>query len=258
MAFKILHSFVVNLDKEVEKTETRTENGQEITVKTKVKEPVPHTIVFKEPTRREKQELSLFYGTSYNEALDKKLWPKILVVQKYLKDPTSPLSQNEDRNLSALYSQLDSLRNDHLRLSTLPESDEQKTKLKEVTMQYIAVRQRAEDIESAYSSLFAHTAENYAQDQAIQWEIFNLFYLQTGDKYEPLFKGANFEEKQTYMFDLEDKNDELYFASINKMSLYAGLYFMGRAVTPDDFKKLEEELAKQLAIKADETKPVTP
>ena len=51
---KHLHKFVINIEKEVEKTEVKQENGQEITVKTKVKEQVPHTFILKKPGRGER------------------------------------------------------------------------------------------------------------------------------------------------------------------------------------------------------------
>ena len=59
------------------------------------------------------------------------------------------------------------------------------------------------------------------------------------------------------MFDLEDKHDELYFEAVYKMSIYAGLYFTNSAVKPEDFKKFEDEWARLLAVKAEETKPET-
>ena len=102
MPIKRLHSFEVNTSREIEEVQTSIQDGKEITVKTKVKKDVPTTFIIKEPNRRERQDLSLFYGVSYNEALEKKLMPKVLMVQKVLRngDGSSPLSLDEDKNLA--------------------------------------------------------------------------------------------------------------------------------------------------------------
>lgn len=243
---KKLHSFEIKQEKEVEKVDVRQENGQEITVKTKVKEEVPIEIVLKEPSRRERQELSLFYGVAYNDALEKRLLPRVLLVQKFLKDANSPLSQDEDKNLAQMYQKLESLSNDYMRANALPESDEQKKRKDQLLKDFLGLQKKATDIETSYRSLFAHTAENYAQNKAITWLVLNLSYIANGNDFTPIFKGKDYDEKETYLFDLEDKEDPIYFKSVDKLSTYWTLYFLGQATSAEDFKKIEEQLLKEL------------
>ncbi len=257
---KLLHSFEIVLEHTEIKKDVIEENGSKITKETPVKIMVPHTIVFKEPSRREKQELSLFYSVTYTEALDKKLWPKVLMVQKLLKDPSSPLSQGEDENLSKLYEELEGIRNDLFRVGSLPETEEQKIKKEQLSVKYLSLQRKVMDIETAYQSLFAHTAESYAKDLTLQWIVYNLFYIRDGEKYKPFFEGKDFESRRDFAYGLEEKNDELYLKSVDKMALYAGLYFLGQANKSEDFKSIDVALLEQLKqseIKSEKTEEKT-
>ncbi len=248
MSFKTLHSFTVTIDKEIEKIETRNENGQEITIKSKQISPVVHTVVLKEPTRREKQDLSLWYGKCYNEALTLHgLSPRVFMVQRLARDPNSPLSQDDDKNLAKMYENLEHLRNDYMRVNALPESDEQKVKKETLLLDYLSLQKKVLDIETAYRSLFAHTAENYAQNKAITWLILYLSYVKNGDKYDPFFPGKDYSSREDISFDLDNAIDSLYLKSIDKLSTFWGMYYLGQATKPEDFIKLEEDFAKQLA-----------
>lgn len=247
MSLKKLHSFVVNVKKEVSKTETRTENGKEISETSKVKENVPHTIILKSPTRRDKQSLSVFYTVKYNQGLEMGMMPKAVLVQKFLKDPDSPLSQDDDKNITECYTKLESLQNDLVRLNSLDDTPENTTRKGKVYSEFLTTQKKIMDIETAYRSLFAHTTESYAQNQALSWLVLHLTYIQVGDgEPYPMFPGNSFKDKEDILFDLEDKEDELYFSSLERLSMYASLYFSGGASKPEDFEKIEKEYEAQL------------
>lgn len=251
MSFKTLHSFTVSLNKEVEKIVSRVENGQEITIKSKVTEPVPFVICLKEPTRRERQELSLWYGKNYNEALTVHgLSPRVLMVQKFLKDPSSPLSQDDDKNLAKIYDRMEELKNDIVRINAIPDNDLTKDKKDKLLTEFISLQKKAIDVESCYQSLFAHTAENFAQNRAVSWLAIMLSYVKKGENnYEALFQGKDFAAKEECLYELEENKDELFQKYIDKLSTFWGLYFMGNTTSPEDFKKLEDEFNKQMAEK---------
>lgn len=251
MKIKQLHSFIVNVNKEIEEISTTTQDGKEITVKSKVTKEIPVTFVIKEPNRRERQELSLFYGVAYNEALEKKLMPKVLLVQKVLRngDSDSPLSLDEDKNLAKMYDQINEYRNDFIRLNSLADSEEQKKRKEEVLGNYLTVQKKIIDVESSYRSLFAHTAETYAQNKAITWLVLNLSYKvnDKGDE-EIYFAGKSFDDKENTLFDMEEKNDDLYYKVVDKLSTYCSLYFLGQATKPEDFKEIEERIKKETEL----------
>lgn len=251
MSIKRLHTFTVKLNREVEDISTSTQDGKEITVKSKVVKEVPITFAIKEPNRRERQDLSLFYGISYNEALEKKLMPKVLLVQKVLRngDSDSPLSLDEDKNLAKMYEQINSYRDEFIRLDVDNITEEQKKRKEEVLSNFIILQKKIVDIQTAYQSLFSHTAEAYAQNKMATWAVLNLSY-KVNDKgeEEPYFAGKTFEDKENTMFDLEEKRDELYFKAIEKLSTYCGLYIIQKLVTPEQFKEFDEQMEKEAKL----------
>lgn len=265
MSFKTLHSFTVHLDQEVTVEEERIENGQPIKVSRKDIKPVPYTIVLKEPTRREKQDLSMFHGKCMTEAVvTHGLAPRMLLIQKFSRDPDSPLSQDEDKNLAKMYDRMNELQNDLVRVKALPEDSDTKEKSEKLWLEVQILRKKIMDIESSYQTLFAHCAENYAQNRAIVWLTLFLSYIDkgAGTDNKTLFPGKNFTDREDGMYNMDERvqlskakpdevklthEEKLYEACVEKLSTYWALYFLGHASTQEDFKKLEEEMGKQLA-----------
>lgn len=256
MSFKTLYQFPVNIDQEVEEVTTKSENGQEITIKTKVKKSVPVKILMKELTRREKQDLNVWYAKNYNEAINVHgLSPRVFIVQKFLRDPNNPLSEDQDRNLAKMYEDLEAAKNDYVRVSALKDDEYSQDRKQRIVQNFITLQRKVMDIETAYKSIFAHTAENFAQNKAITWLVLFLSYSQKGEAApEPLFLGKDFAEKEDRLFNLEDSSDPLYMAAVEKLSTFWGLYYFGQASTKEDFDKVEADFAKQLEDerKADE------
>ncbi len=253
-SFKTLHSFVINLDKEVTETATRTENGQEITVKTKVTKPVPHTVILKEPGRKERQDLAMFQTIMYNEAITKGLLPKVVMQQKVAKDASSPLSEDEDKNIAAMNVRLQELSNDYMRLSANhePDTEELKARKERLLLEYSVLHKRVEDLNTAYQSVYAYTAESYMQTKTMSWLSLFLTYVQReGDvKPEPMFLGADFAAKEERAGDMEDTGDPLYKAALEKLPTYWMLFLFGRASKPEDFVRVEQEWARQVEAAA--------
>lgn len=248
MSFKTLHQFTVTVDKEVEETTTTTQDGKEITTKVKVKKAVPTVIVLKEPTRRERQEISLFSNVAYNEGINLGLLPKLVMTQKLSRDPTNPISGDDDKTLASMSSKLQELANDYIRLNaqSATESDEARERKEKLLLEYIALQKKVTDINTAYQSVFAHTAEQYSQNRSLIWLTLFLSYIKVAEgKYEPMFPGADFKAKEDRLGEMEDGGDEVYLKAVDKLSTYTMLFYFGRASKPEDFARIEEDWMKQ-------------
>lgn len=248
MSFKTLHQFTVNLDREVTETTTREEGGQTITVTAKVVKPVPHTVILKEPARPEKQALGLFQQVTYNDAIRLGLLPKVTMQQKLALDPDAPMSEGEDAKLREMEARLRELSNDYLRLAAVSErTDEIKAQLAAMEAEHAALTKRIEDRVVPYQSVYAYTAESYTQTKTLSWLTLFLTYVKTGDgKPEPMFTGADFAAKEARAAELEDADDALYKAALEKLPTYWMLYLFGRASKPEDFARIEAEWVKQV------------
>lgn len=251
-AFKTLHSFPVTVDQEVTEREEREENGQKVTVERKVTKPVTHTIVMKEPSRSERKNLALHQTVMYNEAITLGLLPKALMQRKLSTNAAGPLSADEDTKLAEMESKLIEMANDYMRLSALPQTDDLKTQKDKTLTEWAALRKRVEDLNTAYQSVYAHTAESYMQNKTLMWLNLFLTYIQRGDKPEILFEGADFAAKEERAGEMEDTGDPIYKALTdgNKLSLYWSLYLFGRASSHDDFVRIEDEWKKQMEAAA--------
>lgn len=261
MAFKPLHQFTIMLDKEIEETSTRVENGAEITTKAKVTKSVPHIIVLKEPTRKEKQALSLFSSQAHNNAVNMGLLTKLAMIQKISKSMGDPLSSDADTNLAAMNSRLQELANDYIRYNTQPDqTDEIKERKARLSTEYMALSKKVADLETAYQSVFANTAEQYQQNQVLTWLALFLTFVQVNGKPEPMFVGATFEVKEDRLGDLEDAQDKLYLAAVQKVSTCWMLFYFGQAASASDFEIWEQRWLKEIdaskKVSEDSSKPL--
>ncbi len=251
-SFKTLHSFTVNLDQEVTETNTRTENGQEITVKSKVTKSVPHTIVLKEPSRKERQELTLFQQITYNKAIELGLLPKLIMQQKLGKD-SGALTEDEDKNIATMTARLQELSSEYLRLSTdkTPDTDEVKARKEKLLQDYGTLYKKVEDLNTSYQSVYAYTADTYTQNKTLSWLLLFLTYTKSAPdaKPEPLFAGSDFASKETHAEDMDDAGSPLWKALMadDKLTTYWQLFLFNRANKTEDFVRIEDEWKRRMA-----------
>ena len=258
-SFKTLHSFTVNLDQEVTETTTRQEGGQTITVSSKVVKTVPHTILMKEPSRRERQDLTLFQQVAYNKAIELGLLPKVVIQQKLGRDAQGTLSESEDKTLIAMNRRLQDLSSEYMVLHATGDkvTDEQAARRERLLLEFMTLQRKAIDINEAYQSVYAYTAESYMQNKTLSWLTVFLTYVRATPEAAPtpLFAGGDFDAREARAGDLEDAKDPLYEAvmafdervQMAKLSAYWGLYLFNRASKGEDFVRIEGEWAKQAA-----------
>jgi hypothetical protein len=258
MSFRTLHSFTVTLDRKVQETSTRVENGQTITTTSDVVKPVPFTIILKEPSRREKQDLVLFQSVTYNKAIELGLLPKLVMQQKLGKEVANPLSKEEDANLRAMTERLLALSNDFMQLSgdalTMVDTESVKERKERLLIEYMTLQSKVIDMKAAYQSVYDHTAERYTENKTLQWLTLFLTYVTepgTSDSVpRPFFPGSDYTTKEDKLGDMEDSKDELYGKALEKLPYLWMLFLYGKASTPEEFAKVEEEFKKQAEAEA--------
>lgn len=259
--FRTLHTFTVTLDKQVTEKTTREENGQRITVETPVTKAVPYTIVLKEPSRNERTDLALFKDVTYGKAITLGLLPKA-VMQQVIKanNPKNPLTEDEDKALATIGARLTELSAEYNRLKPAKEGEplsaEQIERRKEVLVEYLTLAKKAEDLSAAYQSVYASTAETFTQTKMLTWLGLFLTYVKDPEMAadavpRPLFPGSDYAAKETALNDLDEAKDPLFRKVIDKLPAYWQLYLFGRASTTAEFKAIEEEWAKEEALRAE-------
>jgi hypothetical protein len=238
---KELYRFKTTIKQSVEKTEVKNENGQEITVKSKVEEPIEYNIILKKLARGETDAFRLFYGSQLKKAIDAGLITKAVLINKHIDGAGALLSKETAKRIAELNINIEKVRDDLVFLGETGEDQEKIDKQTELLAKLVDNQRELQAIENSNQVIFQNTAENYAQERANLWLIFNLTFVEKDGKVEPLFKGASFQEKEESYFDLEEKQDPLYNSVAAKIAIFWGFYGSNRASTKEDFEKIEKE-----------------
>lgn len=236
---KILHEWTITQTKEVEETGPETVNGQVVQVTRKVKKEVPTKMALKAATRRELRAAELHYGKEFNRYVTLGFLPRSILVNKHLDLTGGVLSQKERVQAAKLAERHAQLESDLVR--SLNEPEEVKAKIRN---ELVAVRTEMSDINSANEAVFNHTAEAKAQSSLQNWFIYHLIMIDEAGKWAPYFKGDTFDAKEEFMWKLEETNDPFFVLAVDKISTYIWMFNRGLE-TPEQFKAMEEELAKQ-------------
>lgn len=247
---KTLYTFSIDIEKEVEKSETVTVDGQTYDRKVKIKEKTPLRFALKKPSRNELEDARLFYGIEYNKAITDGFLTKGMMVNKYANTTGGIFSQNEAKELLHLLKHREAL---DLELKQASSVNASKETLDEITAKVLSISRQILEIELSNQSLFQHTAENKAKEKTITYMFYALSFVERGDKWAPLFEGDDesvgrrFALRQAKHFDLEDKEDPVLLQVRDRFLNLFAHYYEGLASTEEDFKRVEDELLSRIA-----------
>lgn len=253
MNFKWLHEFIINKETEVEEVEiTKNEKGEEIKVIKKVKKELPFKFKILKPNRKLHEQAELVYAIKLSECVKAGLLTKPLLSKRYQNDGGA-MSDPEKAEYTKLYLELFKLESDYERLLLKDNKTDEEHKLMESTLFDLAnARRQIQQIEYNQSSLFDQTAENKARNHVIMWWILNLSFIEDQEgKVDPLFGVGSFEEKLSKYDEIEENGDEFNLKAIRKLTYLLSFWYMGRAATSEEFKKVEEFYDKEDSRKSE-------
>lgn len=238
---KELFSYIVKINKEVEKTETKEENGQKITVTQKIKEEVPVKIIIKQPSRRNLEDAELQFSIEMSNCIKKGILTKGMLTKKY-SDTGGMLTENDAKELVALYNKLTTHQNELLRLTS--KSDYDKEAESAIIDKITITRMRMVEVESSYRTLFENTADNIAQNNVVRWFCLHMAHMQVmpDGNIEPLFKGSTTEEKLNSLHEMDENGDEIYTKAYRKLATFMSFWFFSKNAKREDFEKLDNDI----------------
>ena len=238
---KKIYEFTMSKEQEVDKTETKNEDGKEITITSKVKEMTPRKFFIKKPTRALFEEAELFYAVKLSEGIKAGLLTRSLLSKRYSNDGGA-LSDQDKGKYAELYIKLFEKQNEFQKLSITDKNDRSKEDQEyfdKLSAEIINLRTEIQDFEIAQASLFDQTAENRARNKTILWWILQLsFMIEKDGKEGPLFGDGSFEEKLAIYDAVEEDQDEWLKSVVKKFAFYVSFWYMGRASTQEEFEKL--------------------
>ena len=114
-------------------------------------------------------------------------------------------------------------------------------KINELNEESEKIRADLVDLEMGQSALFDQTAENRARNKVILWWILNLSHFEDEEgKQVPVFSGESFEEKLNSYDEIDEKDERFFNEVVRKLMYYISFWYVGRAQSEEDFKKLDE------------------
>ena len=249
---KEIYSFSVNIEREVEETVSKkrknkeTNKMEEVSVTQTVKKEVPVRIVIKEPNRRQIEEADMEYSVEMSKCIKKGILTKAMLAKKY-SDSGGLLTEEDAKELTKLYGKLGEMQTKYTRLGAKTKktkSDEDK--LRDMLGEMGELRRDIVNMETTYSSLFNHTADNKAQNKVILWYLVNLSYYQEGEGEEEelksFFTSEESEDKIEEYYDLDENGDELFDLAKDKLSTFLSFWYFSSNATKEDFDSLNNDI----------------
>lgn len=238
---KELFSYTVKVNKEIEKTETKEENGQKITVTQKVKEEVPVRIIIKQPSRKNLEDAELQFSIEMSNCIKKGILTKGMLTKKY-SDTGGVLSEDDAKELVNLYNKITQLQNDLLRLTSKSDYDKEAEAV--IIDKITNLRMRMVQVESSYRALFDNTADNIAQNNVIRWFCLHMAHTQVipDGNIEPMFKGTTTEQKLESLHQMDENEDEVYAKAYRKLATFMSFWFFSKNAKREDFEKLDNDI----------------
>ena len=248
---KEIYSFEVNLEKEVEKKTEKviidkdTKQEKKISVNEKVIEKEPVRVILKEPNRRQIEEADMEYSIEMSQCVKRGILTKAMLAKKY-SDSGGLLAEEDAKTLTSKYADLSKLQTDFTRLNTKTTKknpEENKTKEAEIIGKIAEVRREIVDMETAYASLFNHTADTKAQNRVILWYVLNLTYVVRGEEDpDEFFPVETFEEREQAYYDLDEAGDELYNLIQAKIATFVSYWYFTSGVTREELAQLDKDI----------------
>lgn len=237
---KELFSFNITVNKEVEKTETKEENGQTITVTQKVKEDVPVRVIIKQPSRKNMEDADLQYSIEMSNCVKKGILTKGMLTKKY-SDTGGMFSEDDANELMKLYSVVTSWQNELTRVTS--KTDVNKEAETALIDKILAAKARIVQLESDNLTLFNNTADTIAQNNVIRWFCLNMAHTQIANgPIEPMFKGLTTEEKLAQLYAMDETEDAVYTKAFRKLMTFVSFWYFSKNVKKEDFEKLDSDI----------------
>jgi len=239
---KHLYKFNVTSEVEVDKIETKVEDGKEITVKTKVKEPKDIQFLIKKPSRIEREEAEIERARFLAEFIKRGVMPEAILSKTY-SDQGGLLDEHQKKLYLLLKTELFEATQEYQRLVTEKNEDGIKGALEKI----INKQNEIANFQFQQNTFFENTAEFKAKAKLIEYLLVHLTYWRedTSKDYVPYFKGETFEEKMAYLDGLEEGDDKTFAAMRNTVLFVVSAYLqMGSSSTPDEIEKVVNEYTK--------------
>jgi len=247
---KSIYSFTVHTTEEVqEKTKEKRKNKktgveEEVEVSKKIQKKVPHEIVLKQPSRRQLEEADMEYSIEISRCIKKGVLTKAMLAKKY-SDTGGILTEKDAQRLVDLYSDLSDLEMEIAKTGSHP--TDLKGGNRKLGGKMAMTRREIVNLESAYQSLFNHTADIKAQNRVILWYMVTLAYIKKEDEENPvrIFEGKEFEDRVDAYYDQDENDNKMFRAFSSKLAALISFWYFSEKPTQKEFDAIIDDLGSE-------------
>lgn len=243
---KPLYELTVNIEREVEETNTKVEDGKTITETVKVKRQLNMPIAFKTPSRAEREEADIERAAWVNKYHERGLMLEAMLIKKYV-DEGGTLPKQYQKEYQELQAELLDIEKKLIEAEIVEKDNPEN--IKSLRKQFFNIRERMIDIQRTQSQFFEDTAEAKARLKKVEWLTLHLSYYKPLNKngepevdWVPFFKGETTNEKMEYYDSLVQQQDEILMKAKPIFSFLATIVAHESEMTQEEIQSYIESL----------------
>lgn len=243
---KTIYEFEIKTSVEIEKVETKEENGSTISITKKEVEEKPIFFAIKKPSRVEKEEGEMYRAVHFAKCVESGIITQAALRKKY--GDTGGIYTNEEEQEYSILRQKLKENIEQFQFIGSGSSDlskeEKEKREKELLKEMFDIRNLIVEFENSATLFYQDTAESKARNKLIEYFILTLtlFKENDGDEWKPFFKGSSIGEKLQYLSNLEDNEDKIYLQVGEKLAFIITLILTSPNITKEEIKSLQEDL----------------
>lgn len=180
------------------------------------------------------------YSIEMSKCVKEGILTKAMLLNKY-SDTGGIMSESEAKELNQMYGRLSELNTE---FTSWKMADKQKfsQKQKDVIEEIAVLRKTIAKVETNFSALLNHTADNKAQTRVIGWYLLSLTNLEKDGSLIPFFEGKDYEAKKEYLYKLEEDEDDLFALVYEKLMAFVSFWYFSISANAEDFQLLEKDI----------------
>lgn len=232
MNIKTLYEFSIDVEKEIEKVETKNENGTETTIKTKVKESVPVYFAFKKASRNERESAEEYRVAVWGKAVERGILPQAIIAKQY-SNYGGIFSETQKKEYNEL---LETVSNKRKEYETSDDINKERLKI-----EIQKLGEKIMEFENSQSEFFINSAEAKARNKTIEWLVLNLSFTRDDNtkEWKPFFLGDSLEKKYESLEKMEEEESEFYIKTRERLMFVAAMYLaLGNSIKKEDIDSL--------------------
>jgi allophanate hydrolase subunit 1 len=167
-----------------------------------------------------------------------------MLAKKY-SDTGGLLSEEDAQLLTRKYTQLAEQQSKYTRLEAKTKKNKkEQDKVDGLLSDLAELRREIVDLETAYSSVFNHTADTKAQNKVILWYLVNLSYYQENedDDINSFFIGEALEDKIDEYYKIDEEGHDLFDVAKHKLMSFISFWYFSSGASKEDFDSLNKDI----------------